>query len=302
MQSFDELYGYGYDDVMVDGEQNGTRAQISMNAMMHMMSRDYEAAKLMLIDLKQSYGLRSKDYSMLTKCHLLTGEFEEAYRCYKEIVERFADNIADDAYDMIEMFEQIGYGDDSLYPSAYGMKQAMERSDESYADVDEAVSIMESDEYEHKRSIDRLEIEKESHDPLVRAHALFTIAELFILSDHKEEALGYYQAAIRSNPNYALYWGYMAQIMNQLEANPIESGKYVQTATQLDPKNARWRFVLANILFRAASNFEIDYIHQSIIEYEKAIALCRPDQGQLKHYIQVAMNQVLEVRRQVFED
>lgn len=119
-----------------------------------------------------------KDYSMLLTCYANTGRFIEAYHMAEKTLELNSDELAEwivgifKALGLVELLH-IFPGRNDSFP------QSVESPDERYPESDDAREMLQLDPESAQERLNRLDEMIKSASPAERAHAFFTIGELF---------------------------------------------------------------------------------------------------------------------------
>ena len=252
---------------------------------------------------------------MLSECYMLSGQFDKAYKSFKDFKRRFSPSYLQQnemgylkqADQIINMFGNIGYDYFNAVPNSNSVVQSIERADETYPECDFAQSIMECmDGAKREQLLSKIELKLSSQSVREREEANFTAGYLFFSSGEYETSFNYYFEAVKLSPNKALYYGYAANAMFKLAIKHAEdvpklmsyayiSSKFARQAIELDNKNPRWHFY-QHLALMTLLRHNCNYIVQAAIELEQALRLCRVDQVSLREAIVMSMNNLAKTR------
>lgn len=193
----------------------------------------------------------------------------------------------------ITLFTEYEY---DKYPKIihYLERQAIERADESYEELDEVQFIRtHTDEAEFKACITQLEQRAKEGSTNERAASFVVQGELFILAHHYPEAVHCFQQAIALNPNKGLYWGLTGQTMHRFGWMPFDALGFLEQAIAVDSKNPRWQWNQALVLIQLAKDLqEPAFLANAAVILEEALVLCRAEQSSLKAAIQTTYDEM----------
>lgn len=254
-----------------------------------------------------------KASSMLAMSLFYLGDFEESYNMYwtnklgehtletfdpfgetvKMILEETGNN------ELINLFSYIIKND---YP------QNKEDSNERYPEfyqynfflqqcIDEANSIGVSSNVYFNQKLQRL---FDSGDSVKIAQAHYIKAELALVDNNFNEAIGFYLQASITEKHRAIYYGYCGNILYKtVLQNPddsitelISASILTWRAIKLDENNARWHYYEGMILLMLGMWFNKvkqpykGFMYSSEMELKKALSLLRNDQLGLKKAIE----------------
>jgi len=281
---------------------------LRMEAMALMLAGRFEEALELMEPRKDSANY--KDYSMLLTCYANTGRFIEAYHMAEKTLELNSDELAEwivgifKALGLVELLH-IFPGRNDSFP------QSVESPDERYPESDDAREMLQLDPESAQERLNRLDEMIKSASPAERAHAFFTIGELFFAQGDNKAAVANYLSAVDNNPHVAVYWGYAANAyqraikdspedLNELTALAYLSAIFARQAIELDYNNPRWHFYLG-ISMQLIAITSPPALIQSAVEKKRALEMCRGDQERLRSAIQISIQNLLAVYDQAKE-
>jgi tetratricopeptide (TPR) repeat protein len=230
-------------------------------------------------------GTKSKEFCMLMDAYYFTGQFGKSNEMAKILISGYdGQDYYDYAQNYIKVFQDCDY-DDFPRPTRSDYIQSIERPNETYEDLDEIHMFSQANDEEFNKLVKNLDYRTANGTYEERAKALFIKGEMFLLLKNYEACIYYYRKAIELNPNKALYWGYMGQVMNRYNFSPFLSGRYIEEAIKLDKDNPRWRFLRGVILLKLAE-YDPRFSKAVLKENEKALQLCRNEQIGLKKAVE----------------
>jgi tetratricopeptide (TPR) repeat protein len=223
------------------------------------------------------------------------GEFENCFKCLvtaEKVLSYFNEKeVISNVIKMKNIFIRYGYDLPIPTPFEKNYTQSIEDSNGSY-DEHKLINGLNQDlnKSEFKQFIESIGQLMNADNYEVRANAFFISGEIQSSLGNTEESLKDYSLALSINPNKALYWGYMAQLLNFLGEYPYVSSRYCMKAIELDPMNPRWHFLQSVLLSKLVQEGDSGLLHQAQAELHKALGLCRPDQVSLKSTINGYIN------------
>lgn len=243
-----------------------------------------------IIDLIERGWLSLDKIYLLPVDFFRKGEFEKCYKCLNTAVYIFnyfdQTELINNVESLRNIFLQFGYDESLPEPFDYTYKQSIENADETYNELKFIKQLkLATTENEFNNMINTIEEQLHSNNYELKANAYFIKGDIHFLQDNYKEAIYYYTQAISINPNKALYWGYMAQLLNRIGESPYISTRYCMKAIELDPQNARWHLLQSIILLKLVKLGVHDLTDQAIAEGHLALGLCRHDQKTLKYAI-----------------
>ena len=215
--------------------------------------------------------------------YFYNGQVHRSLQAAKQVKEAASE--ADAAKQFIALYERFGVPAIPCYTKKE--EQSLERSDETYPEMDEVTAIrLIKDEEAFSLRIKELErIAKEGMDE-EKAQSFFTQGQLFLFAHHYDESVHCFLQAVKYNPNKAVYYGIAAQTMNRFSYPPFEVLGYLEHAIELDPENARWHWNKALVLTTLYKDLQQEmFLENALIVLEKAQSSLREEQKSLKSAI-----------------
>lgn len=237
-----------------------------------------------------------------------TGRFHESYKRFSNILNLNSieqnDTIPSDKIIfttgkwLFRLLERMNIYELKLpYISDELIIQSIERANESYEEFDQFKIIMlqsgtTAGEKKISEFLDNLKLNLRSSNPYKTASANFNVAQYLNSRGKDEESIDYYISAIIADPNKALYYGYIAQLLMKLNKPNYIAATYSRRALDLDPENARWHLIHGIACNNLGRNFYKSFLKTSMFEFQLALSYCRPEQVALRKTIEQTINKL----------
>lgn len=258
-------------------------------------------------------GLRPKDESILSISAFFTDRFEECLTLCNKLIEYdqntwAGDRKVENAYKfysnyIIDFIQKLPKITNERYI------QSVEQHDESYIESHDYLTVFrkliqsgnpKTDLYNEND----VHILCKSESTEQTEHNYFALGEFLFSTKHYDLASMAYRLAYNVNPNKALYYGYYGHAKfresTQMQPGPnrvvnlLEGYICLKRAIQLESENAKWHFLLSQILLLLAIG-SLPLSRQAKEALDKAKSLCRETQKGLLESIESADKLISEI-------